>query len=271
MSANEDPMGDDPMSRVPPLTDPGVQTKGQSGLPKTGLQQQMESLNEQYENFKNVEFAGYDPRRYMFEQQQAAGGNDLEGNSQTMAAGSSLDSMARNLAERYGLPIGRGRLVDESGNFLYTPEQLANASGGSMTMGEAAAKMMYISQALTRKQNEQQQAKGVASLEVGLGQIQSRGRGSLASMQSGYYQDLADMYANQQYGSTDFSYFIQREQQLLAVHLMERAEAIATAQARSNFIIGVAIAVGSAITGNYAGAAYGTVQAGASAEQTGWF
>ena len=249
---------------------PTTQQSQQQGLPPTGLQQQMNALHESYAQFQGVADVGFDPRQWMFEQQQQSGNNMLEG--QSGGAGStSLDAMAKSMAQRYGLNIGRGRLVDESGNFLYTPDQLAQASGGAMTTGEASAKMMYISQAVTKKQNEQQQQKGIAALETGLGQVQSRGRGSLAAMQSGYYQDLGDMYANQEYQSADFSFYIQQEQNAIANELMRRSEELATNQARSGFVVGVGLAIVGALTGNVALVVGGAAQAGASGAQTGWF
>jgi hypothetical protein len=168
------------------------------GLPPTGLQQQLNSLNQTYSQVGGMRGIGYDVRGQQAQQAQGMQGQgQLQG--QQMMGSTSLDSMARNLAQNYGLAIGRGRLVDDQGNLLMTPEQLANASGGADTLGTAAAKMNFISQAIAKKQNEMQQQKGIAAIQTGLGQVQSRGRGSLAAMQSGFYQDLADLYSNQQY------------------------------------------------------------------------
>jgi hypothetical protein len=179
--------------------------------------------------------------------------------------------MARNLAQNYGLAIGRGRLVDDQGNLLMTPEQLANASGGADTLGTAAAKMNFISQAIAKKQNEMQQQKGIAAIQTGLGQVQSRGRGSLAAMQSGFYQDLADLYSNQQYEAADFSYWIQKEQLDMQSELQRRAEKLAKKQARGQFIGGLALGTAGLFTGNFALAAGGYGQAAGSAGGTGWF
>ena len=148
------------------------------------------------------------------------GGQSTPAGPQVSGGSTSLEGLAQSLAQSYGLPIGRGSLVDESGNFLMTPEQIASASGGAETMGSAAAKMNYISQAVNKQQNAQQQQKGIAALQTGLGLVQSRGRGSAAAMQSGFYQGLADMYSNQQTDAADFTYFIQEEQ-------LQRQEAIA--------------------------------------------
>jgi hypothetical protein len=113
--------------------------------------------------------------------------------------------------------VGKDNIVDEQGNFLMTPDQMAAQSG--MAPADAAASMQYLSQAISRQQNEQQQAQGVAALQTGLGQVQSNARGSLAAMQSGFYQGLADMYSNKEYASADFSYFIQRDKEAAALAL----------------------------------------------------
>jgi len=237
------------------------------GLPPTGLQQQLTSLNSLYGNITRQ--TGYDPRAQQFGQAQAAGGGELD--PDTPMGSTSLDQMARNLAQRYGMPIGRGRLVDEYGNFLMTPQQIADASGGSVTLGEAAAQMNYISSALTRRQNEEQQQKGIGALQTGLGQIQSRGRGSLAALTSGYYQDIANMYANKEYEAADFSYYIQKEQQDIARDLQARAEKMAKKQARGQFFGGLGIGITSLLMGNVGGAVGGLSMAAGSAGQTGWF
>lgn len=169
-----------------------------SMLPQTGSQMQMQTLNAQ-----------------MLPPAPAAptqGGQSVPTMPTSQGGTTSLSNLASTLAQSYGLPIGRGGLVDERGNFLMTPEQVAAASGGQETMGSAAAKMNYVAQAVTRQQNISQQQKGIAALQTGLGLVQSRGRGSAAAMQSGFYEGLADMYSNQEYDAADFSYFIQKEQ-----------------------------------------------------------
>lgn len=266
-------------SFAPPQQQPPQQQSGgtgtqqsQQGLPPTGLQQQMNSLNNLYNQIGNAP-GGFNVQQQQFnaaQQQQGGAGLPADG-SRTPMGSTSLDQMARNLAERYGLPIGRGRLVDESGNFLMTPQQLADASGGSVTLGEAASQMNYISQALTRKQNEQQQQKGLASLQTGLGLVQSRGRGSLAAMQSGYYQDIADLYANQQYEAADFSYYIQKEQMDMASQLQARQEKMAKKQARTGMITGIGLGVAGILMGNPMMAVGGFTSAAGQSSQTGWF
>jgi hypothetical protein len=135
----------------------------------------------------------------------------------------SIQQLARSLAQSYGLNIGRGNLVDEQGNFLQTPDQLSGGGGYGAELSSTAAKMNFISQAIANQQNRQQQAKGVAAIQTGLGQVQERGRGSLASMQTGMYQDLADLYSNQEYEAADFSYFIQQGMFQQAAHQAHRA------------------------------------------------
>jgi hypothetical protein len=189
--------------------------------------------------------------------------------------GTSLDQTARNLAQRYGLPIGNGRLVDDQGNFLYTPQQLADASGGAVTMGEAAAQMNYIGQALQRQQTEQANEQSLAALETGLGQVQSRGRGSLAGMMSGYYQDIANLYQHAvdrgDYESADFSYYIQKEQLDIQQDLIRRQEKLAKKQARFGVLGGVAMTAIGFGTGNVGVGLAGVSQATGSAGGTGWF
>jgi len=157
--------------------------------------------------------------------------------------------MAQRLAKSYGLAVGRGDLVDASGNFLQTPDQMAMAAGAQggygglgREMGDTAAKMNLISQALANEQNKAQQQKGIAAIQTGLGQVQKRGRGSLASLQTGLYQDLADLYSNQEYEAADFSYFIQQAQFNMAETMAHKTRKAAKKTARYQMI-------GSAISG----------------------
>lgn len=184
----------------------GTPQQTQQALPATGSQMQMQTLNAQM-----LPAAPTAPTQ---------GGQSVPTPPPQTSGTTSLEGLAQSLAQSYGLPIGRGGLVDEQGNFLMTPEQIASASGGQETMGSAAAKMNYISQAVNKQQNAAMQQKGIAALQTGLGLVQSRGRGSAAAMQSGFYEGLADMYSNQQTDAADFTYFIQEE------HL-RRQEAIA--------------------------------------------
>jgi hypothetical protein len=247
------------------------------GLPPTGLQQQLASLNQFYsgvqtagQGTKGFGGLGFNVRGQQFAAAQAQ--NDQGALDQDMEIGStSIDAMARNLAQRYGMPIGRGRLVDDNGNFLMTPQQIADASGGAVTLGEAAAQMNYIGQALANKKNEEQQQKGISALQAGLGQVQSRGRGSLAAMMSGYYEGIADLYANQEYEAADFSFYIQKEQLDIQRELQRRAEKLQKKQGQSQAITGIGLTVAGLFTGNYALAASGATMAYGGGTQAGWW
>lgn len=248
------PGGGAPQGAPPPT--PPVQTPAQ-GLPPTGIDQQLSTIN------------AITPPAQQPGQQP----------TQTPTGGStSIQQLARSLAQNYGLAVGRGNIVDEQGNFLMTPDQMAvagGAKGGYGGLGEemstTAAKMNYISQAIANAQNRQQQEKGIAAIQTGLGQVQSRGRGSLASMQSGMYQDLADLYSNQEYEAADFSYFIQQGMMNEAQAQAHRARKRGKKSARMGMIGSLAgAAIGGAFGMPGAGAAIGggVGQAGAAG---GWF
>lgn len=241
-------------------------------LPQTGLQRQLASLNALYSSVQGIREIGFDPRQQQFMEAQSGGTNEMGGQQR---AGGSLDQLARNLAQRYGLAIGRGRLVDEQGNFLMTPDQLSAASGGSMTQGEAAVKMNFIAEAISKQQHAQANQKSIASLETGLGQVQSRGRGSLAGMQSGFYQNLSEVYQRAadrgDYESADFSAFITLEQQRIQQELQRRAEDLFKKQSRAQVIMGVANVVGGILSGNVGGAVMGGGQIAAGSAGSGWF
>lgn len=261
---------------VPPagqMQQPGGAPGG--GLPPTGIQAQLASLQGFYNQVQQASVpglgsVGFNP--YTFGPQQALAGGGVGGQGvggTNMAAGQvNIQQLARNLAQRYGLPMGRGELVDPQGNWLVTPEQLAQASGSGETMGMAAAKMNMISQAITNQQNQQQQTKGIAALATGAGLVQSRGRGSLATMQSGYYRDIADMYANQEYEAADFSFFIEEERYRMQMELQRRAEKKAKKKARIGTVLGIA---GIALAPFTGGATLGLAGGLAGAGETGWF
>lgn len=236
--------------------------------PPTGIDQQLASLNQQYEAVRNLPQVGYDERTRQVMQSQATGAA-LEG--PTQQATTDLNSLARTLAESYGLPVGRGALVDAEGNFLVTPDQLAAASGGQETLGTAAAKMNYIADAIAARQQEQSQQKAVSALQTGVGLVQERGRGSLAAMQSGFYQNLASLYANEEYDAADFSYFIQKEQMDMQREILRRQEKLAKKQARFGMITGIIGGIAGIAMGNPAMALGGLGAAGGNAASTGWF
>lgn len=226
-----------------PAPTPPAQTPAQ-GLPPTGIDQQLATVNAQTTLQPQVAQAQAAP---------AAGGAAPATTTPTGGA-TSIQALAQNLAQQLGLPIGRGKLVDDQGNFLMTPDQVALAGGArpgygglGQAMSTTAAKMGFISSAIANEQNRQQQRKGIAAISTGLGQVQKRGRGSLASMQSGLYQDLADLYSNQEYEAADFSYFIQQGMMNEAATRAHRARKSARKIARYQLI--------GSIVGGVAGAA----------------
>jgi len=245
------------------------------GLPPTGLQQQLASLNDLYGQVQSANMGlgsiGFDVRQQQFQQGQSRGTGEMT--QETSMGSTSLEQMARNMAQRYGMPIGRGRIVDDNGNFLMTPQQMADASGGEMTLGEAAANMNYMSQALTDKSRREQRQQGTAALQTGLGQVQSNARGSLASMQSGMYQALAEQYnvMADDYEAADYSYFIQKEQQQIQEELMRRQEKLQKRQARAGMFAGIGMGIAGIATGNVGMAAGGFGQAAGGMAGSGWF
>jgi hypothetical protein len=171
--------------------------------------------------------------------------------------------MAQRLATNYGLPVGRQGLVDPQGNFTKTPDQLAAESGGAVSVVDAAAKMNYISAAITREQQRRSQGKARATLEAGMKQVQSRGRGSLAVMQSGMYQNLASLYASEQYEAADFSYFIQQDRFDRMMREMRKARKSAKKSRRFGAIGSAVGGILGAVVGGPAGAGIGMQLGGA--------
>lgn len=264
-----------PQGQPAPQAEPPQQG---GGLPPTGLQSQMQSLNQYYDEVRNAKMTdmrgqeaniGFDPYQFQFEQ-----GQQQLGSVPNQAQGSSnLDTLAKSLAQSYGLSIGRGSLVDENGNFLVTAEQLAQASGGQETMGSAAAKLNMIAQAVAKQQVDEKQKLGTDALQMGLGQVRSNARGSLASMQSGLYQAMQQNYMNQSMDveATDFSYWIYKEQEDIAAELQRRAEKRQKKAARTAVAGGAIMVVGGALSGNVGLVAAGAGQATTASGQTGWF
>lgn len=262
------------------------QQPGAGGLPPTGIQQQLSSLQGFY---SQAQAQGVNPGQMQPQQQLAGGGGGGGGQVGTPMSGVggqggmgggqvgaggqiNIQQLAKNLAGRYGLSMGRGELVDPSGNFLMTPEQLSAASGGSMTMGMASAKMNYISQAVASEQNRQQQRLGRAAIGTGLGLVQSRGRGSAAAMQSGFYQDLADLYSNEEYEAADFSFFIEEERFQIAREIERKREKEAKKGAIGGAIGSVVGGLAGAFFGGGAGAGVGSSLGGGLGEAVGgWF
>jgi hypothetical protein len=214
-------------------------------LPPTGLQQQLASLQQRDAAVSSMS-GGIDPQSFL--QAQLGGGQSAL--PEPAAAGTtSLQQLGNQLATQYGLDLGRGDLFDASGNPMMTPEQLAAASGGQETMGTAAAKMNFIADALAKRQTEGAQEKAEATLQSGIGLVQSRARGSLATLQSGLYSQMANLYANQEYEAADFSYYIQREQNLIQQKLQRKAEKRAKKSARVGSIMGAIGLVAAPFTG----------------------
>ena len=181
---------------VPPGQSPA--TTNVPGLPPTALQQQASSLNEQYQQGQQAFQASLGPAGGVAQEQRGQLGQ------------TSLSQMAEQMAKSYGLDISRGSVVDEQGNFQQTPDQLATAD---LSSGDVAARMNYISQAINDQKVRQQQNKATAALQAGLSQVQSRGRGSLAAMQSGFYQSMAQVYTDPNLlpEQQDYSFWIQKD------------------------------------------------------------
>ena len=231
-------------------------------MPPTGLEQQLASIN-QTRRAASTMGAQIQPSNTAI----PGGGGPQQG----AVGNTSLSGLAESLARSYGLALPRGDIVDNNGNFLVTPDQVASASGGRDTMGTAAAKMNYIAQALQQQQQKGELMKSEAALSSGLGLVQKRGRGSLATMQSGFYQQLSSLYQGQQHKAADFSYFIQKEQLDLQNQILARQERLAKKQARGNFVTGLGMTAIGILSGQPQLAIGGAAQAGGSAGSTGWF
>jgi hypothetical protein len=244
----------------------------QPQYPGTGLDQQLRMLQEQYDYVRQAGRIGFD-----YEGQQAFATNQAGMAASQMLEqdgerrGSNLNQLATQLADRYGLPMPRGGLVDEQGNLLFTPDQIASMSGGAVTQGEAAAKMQYIENALTQEQNREQQELGRGAISAGMQLVADRGRGSLAMMQSGFYQDLADLYSNQMEEAEDYSYFIEQETQSIQMELQARAERLLRKQGKMAAAMGIATLVGGLATGNVGLITAGAGQTYAGGTGAGWW
>lgn len=226
--------GDLEMQRQRERQQQGVPGQTQGGgtaaapLPPTGLQRQGATIQQQQQQSMAAGAIGGTPPGQQMVQPPAG-----------PVGATSLDALARGLAQNYGLPLGRGPLVDAQGNFLMTPDQIAAGSGGTVNPADAAAQLNYIAAAIANEQNRRQNQKAVGTLQTGLGQIQSRGRGSAATMQSGLYQSLAQTYSSQTTEATDFSYYIAREQIRKMEEISRRMEKAAKKSARGAMIGGV--------------------------------
>lgn len=203
---------------VPAGTNPAMTNV--PGLPPTALSMQMQSMNEQYEQ-SQLQVMGAQLSSPDYLQSPIAGSSgpvplDTKTPDPQQFGQSSLRDMAEKMALQYGLNFSRGSLVDEQGNFQQTPDQLAGAGGD---LSDTAANMNRIAQAVNDQRVQMQQDKATAALQAGAGLLQKRGRGSLAALQSGFYQSMAANYTNPNLlpEQQDFSYWIQKDQ-------MEEAE-----------------------------------------------
>lgn len=241
---------------APPQQTRQLQGQGPAAnpLPPTGLQQQAASIRQQTMQAQQG-------------QQQGMGAPGAQASLQPSATpgygSTSLAQLARKLSSSYGLQM-REDLVDAQGNFLQTPDQVAQASGGRESKGSVAAKFNLIADAIQRQQQEQQMRKSEAALQAGLGLVGKRGRGSLAQMQSGYYQGLANLYQSQQYQAADFSYFIQAEQ-------MERAQDLLRRQEKAQKKRGIGGMIGGIAGTIFGGPGGGAIGSAVGEQVGGWF
>lgn len=262
--------------------------KATPGLPPTGLQQQLSSMQEQYQRYSQARIPGLGSIGVDVNAGGAGNQQSLRSGAtgaqagQAMQAGlqgqpgmpqgqTSLQALAQRLASSYGLAVGRDNLVDAQGNFMMTPDQIAKASGGADTMGTAAAKMNYIASAIQKQQTQQNMNKSEAALQAGLGVVSKRGRGSAVEQQQQFYQGLANLYQNQDYEAADFSYFIQKEKQDIESEMMRKAEKLSKSKAKAGFWGGLAMTGINIAAGNYAGAVQSGMSAYGSGAEAGYF
>lgn len=236
--------------------DPMAQPTAVATLPPTGIQQQVSSINQQQQKGKLAQAAV----TQIGGQQQTAQaqippvpGDDY---TATPIGTTSLERLTSSLASQYGLDVGGGSIVDEMGNITLDPKAYAEEQG--MGVIDVAQKMSYMSQSLADYQNRQAQQKSIAALQSGLGQVRSRGRGSLAAMQSGFYQQMSQVYSdpNMLSQAQDFSYYVLDEMQSRELAMRERE----MKKQKTGIIGGILGAVGAvvgAIYGGGAGAAAG--------------
>lgn len=201
------------MSSIPPPNQEPQQQPGQnpqpnqSNLPTPASLQQVQQWEQQMsamEQRYNQQTGARYNYQYQSPDETAYGPSvpPLTGAAQSVTGAQQL---GRQLAERYGI-AGRAPLVDAAGNFNRMPNS-----------ADEAAKFQYIGQALANLRAEQNQAQAVAAQQASIGLVQSNARGSLAAMQSGQYQSLAQTYLadTERVASMqpDFSYFIEKEMQ----------------------------------------------------------
>lgn len=226
-------------------------------LPPTGLQQSLASIQQMQAQAQSQGI-----------QTAQAGSTPLPGVSGATGSTTSIQSLVDKLQSQYGLSVGRGSLFDDEGNPQMTPEQVADASGGAETMGTAAAKMNMIADAISNRKTQEAQGRAQDALAAGAGLVQSRARGSLAALQSGLYQNMANLYANQEYEAADFNFYIQREQQMIEAEYRRKAEEKQKKSARFGSIVGAIGLIAAPFTG---GATLGIAAQGlGQVGNTGW-
>lgn len=195
------------------------------GLPPTGLRMQMQTLNDEIDQRRQEEEGGGmqtmgatlgPPLMLQPDPATSLGPTpiDPQGPSDRGVAQSSLRDLAEQMARGYGLNFSGGSLVDDQGNFMMTPDQLTAMQGEAGDLGDTAANMNRIAQAINDQKTQMQQDKATAALQAGAGLLQKRGRGSLAALQSGFYQSMAAVYTDPNLlpEQQDFSFWIQKEQ-----------------------------------------------------------
>lgn len=178
--------------------------------------------------------------------QQGGAGTVSIGQPQGSPSGTKLQQIAQQMADNYGLQTGGKPIVDASGNMNYMPQN-----------ADQAVAMQAISQAVANEQTRAAQNRAVAAIQAGFGQFSKRGPGSLMVLQSGLYENLANMYANEEYHAADFGYFIEKEAQERQAALLRQQKKEADRKGNLSGILGVAGAVVGFKFGGLAGAQAG--------------
>jgi len=201
-------------------TAPGQSPSSIPPLPPTALQMQMSAMTQGQQRQQGAGMQAYGAGM------TTGGPSFINPMGRSSTAGRQYDTarlgirdMAEQLARNYGINFAEGTLVDPQGNFRQNPEQLAALQGGAgaqgMDMASIAESMNYVADAINQRQLEQQQNKAGAALQTGLGLVQERGRGSLAAMQSNFFQSMAAVYTDPNLlpDQADFSYWIARDRE----------------------------------------------------------
>lgn len=251
--------------------------EGLAQMPGTGVQQQMQAVNQYYDVIRGSHM-GFDPQTYGNNRESTGGvrpelANMAPGTEErgVTAGGNNIQGIANRLAQSYGLAVGRGQIVDERGNFLITPEQLAGASGGAETAATAAVKMQQMATALYNEQRRESQKRAQASAGAAAALAGQRGPGSLLQQQSGALQNLSQVYQAEDYEMYDFSGSIAVEQMNIAQELFKRQEKWMKKKARGQFVGGIIQTLVGAAAGDVSSVGQGLATSSSAAGQTGWF